>query len=158
MTIALYPGSFDPFHLGHLAVVRSVAPIFDEVIVAAVHNPQKTSFMFPLAERQELIRQSCEGIDNVSVAEFSGLVVDAAAELGAQVIVKGLRSSVDFELEQQMAHLNAAMSGVLSVFVPSDPEHSFVASKFVREIANLGGDVSSMVPAPVAAAIAARMG
>ena len=150
MQIALYPGSFDPFHNGHLEIVETAARLFDEVIVAAMRNPQKGEPLFSLDEREAMMEESLAHLENVRITMFSSLVVDVARELGADFIVKGLRAVSDFESELQMAQMNRALSGVQTVFLPSASEHSFIASKLLREVARLGGDVTAMVPPAVA--------
>jgi len=147
----LYPGSFDPIHNGHLEIIETAARLFDSVVVASVRNPQKGQPLFDLEERQSLIEQSVAHLDNVEVTMFSSLVVDLAKELEADFIVKGLRAVSDFESELQMAQMNHAVSGVDTLFIPSASAHSFLASKLIREISRFGGDISAMVPAPVAA-------
>ena len=151
MTRVLYPGSFDPIHNGHLEIIETAARLFDSVVVASVRNPQKGQPLFDLEERQSLIEQSVAHLDNVEVTMFSSLVVDLAKELEADFIVKGLRAVSDFESELQMAQMNHAVSGVDTLFIPSASAHSFLASKLIREISRFGGDISAMVPAPVAA-------
>ena len=150
MQIALYPGSFDPFHNGHLEIVERAAAHFDRLVVAAVRNPQKGEALFSLEERQEMVAESLEHLRNVTIDSFSSLVVDLAREVGATVIVKGLRAVSDFKSELQMAQMNRALSGIDTVFFPSATEHSFIASKLLREVGRFGGDVSSMVPPAVA--------
>ncbi len=157
MTIALYPGSFDPFHNGHLEVVERAARIFDEVVIAALRNPQKSQALFDLESRRAMIDQSISHIDNVRVVSMSTLVVEVAAELGASVIIRGLRVVSDFENELQMAQMNRELSGIETVFIPTSSSHSFIASRLLREVATYGGDVSPFVPKPVAAIIAAKL-
>jgi pantetheine-phosphate adenylyltransferase len=149
--VALFPGSFDPFHNGHLDVVEQAHALFGSVIVVAMGNPQKPSGLLSYEDRVALIEASCCHLPGVTTAQWSGLVVDAVKSLGADVIVKGLRTVADFETETTMAHTNRAVGGVATVFVPCDPARGFVASSYIRDITRLGGDVSSLVPAPVAA-------
>ena len=156
MTRVLYPGSFDPIHNGHLELIEVAASLFDHVVVASIGNPQKTSGAFSLAERGEMIAESVAHLSNVTATTWSTLVVDLARDIEADFIVKGLRAVSDFESELQQSQVNLAISGVHTMFIPSATEHSFVASKWVREIARFGGDVSSMVPAPVGARLRSR--
>ena len=158
MTRVLYPGSFDPVHNGHLELVESASSLFDEVIVAAVRNPQKGDGFFTLEERQHVMSESFGHLDNVTVTMFSSLVVDLAQELDADFIIKGLRAVSDFESELQMAQMNEAVSGVKTLFLPSASSRSFIASTLIRELARYGGDVTSMVPPPVAELLKARFG
>ena len=151
MTRVLYPGSFDPIHNGHLELIEVASSLFDDVVVASIGNPQKTTGLFSLAERGEMIAESVAHLANVRATTYSSLVVDLAREVEADFIVKGLRAVSDFESELQQSQMNFAISGVHTMFIPSATEHSFVASKWIREIARFGGNVSSMVPAPVAA-------
>lgn len=158
MAIAIYPGSFDPIHLGHLDVVEQAVELFGDVVVAAMHNPSKPGGMFSLDERLALIEAGLATIDtsrgSVRVVAFPGLAVDAAKAAGADFIVKGLRTGSDFEVEQQMAHTNHAAAGVRTVYLPCKPCLVFISSRFIREIAQYGGDVTAMVPEPVATALA----
>lgn len=157
MSTVLYPGSFDPFHIGHLDVVEQAAALFGSVIVAVMHNPDKPSGALPTAERVRMAQSSTAHLANVRVEAFPGLAVDAVRTAGADFIVKGLRTSGDFEVEQQMAQMNRASAGVRTVMVFSKPEHSFISSRYVRQYADLRGPMErDLVPAPVARAIAAR--
>ena len=150
MTTVLYPGSFDPIHNGHIEIIEVASRLFDEVVVAAVRNPQKGEPLFTLEERQGLIADATSHLDNVRITMFSSLVVDLAQEVGADFIVKGLRVVSDFESELMMAQMNKRVSGVDTLFIPSGSSNSYLASKLIREIARYGGDISSMVPASVA--------
>lgn len=149
MTRVLYPGSFDPVHNGHIEIIETASKLFDEVVVAAMVNPLKDG-VFDLDDREEMIIEAVAHLPNVSVRMFSGLVVDIAAEAEADFIVKGLRAVSDFENELQMAQMNHAASGMHTVFIPSASTSSFLASKFIRDFARFGGDISKMVPTHVA--------
>jgi pantetheine-phosphate adenylyltransferase len=149
-TKVLYPGSFDPLHNGHVEIIETAAELFEHVVVATMRNPQKGEPLFTLDERMAMIQDSLAHLPNVTVVSFSALVVALAREIGADFIVKGLRAVSDFEGEMQMAQMNRAVSGVHTLFLPSASEHSFLASKFIRDIARFGGDVTAMVPASVA--------
>lgn len=158
MATALIPGSFDPLHLGHVDVVDQAVEIFGDVVVAVLVNFDKPSGMFAPDERVALAEASLAGRPSVLVRAFGGLTVQAAADVGADVIVKGLRTPGDFEIEQQMAHMNRSVTGIRTVFVPCRPDFGFVSSRFIREIAAHGGSVEHLVPPPVAAALAGRFG
>ncbi|HEY4332012.1 MAG TPA: pantetheine-phosphate adenylyltransferase [Ilumatobacteraceae bacterium] len=153
-TSVLYPGSFDPMHLGHVDVIEQALELFGSVVVAAMHNPSKPSGMFTIEQRLTLIEASVGGLDGVRIVPFSGLAIDAARELQVDFIIKGLRNAGDFEIEQQMAHTNHSVTGVRTVFVPCRPDRVFLSSRFIREIAQYGRDVSHLVPAPVAGELA----
>ena len=152
MRTALFPGSFDPLHNGHLETIEAAAKLFDSVIVAAMRNPQKGEPLFSLEDRQEMIAESVTHLPNVRVEFFASLVVDLARQVGADVIIKGLRVASDFEHELQMAQMNEAISGLITVFIPCATSSSFIASSLLRDITRLGGAarVSGMVPPPVA--------
>lgn len=146
---AVYPGSFDPLTVGHLDVIERAAQIFDRVLVAVVVNPQKREPLFTLDEREMMIREAIAHVPNVQVAHFRGLLADFVRSLGANVIVKGLRVVSDFESEMSTALMNRSLSGVDTCFLPSDPRWSFVSSTLVKEVYNLGGDVTEYVPPSV---------
>jgi pantetheine-phosphate adenylyltransferase len=155
VTTVLYPGSFDPFHNGHRELVETCAYLFDKVVVAAMRNPQKGEPLFTLEERESMIAESMAHLDNIRVVHFSNLVVQLAKEVRADFIVKGLRAPSDFESEMAQAQMNLAVSGVNSpgihtLFIPTASANSFLASKYIRDIVRFGGDVTNMVPEPVA--------
>ena len=149
MSIALFPGSFDPFHNGHLEVVERASRLFDAVVVAAVRNPQKSEPLFPLEERKEMMAEAMAHLPSVTIVSVSTLLVEVAADVNASAIVKGLRVVSDFESELQMAQMNRSLSGVETLFIPTSSSHSFIASRLLREVARYGGDVSAFVPEAV---------
>jgi pantetheine-phosphate adenylyltransferase len=153
---ALYPGSFDPITNGHLDVIERAARLFDHVLVAVADNNSKNA-LFSTEERVSLIRQSVTSLPNVQVTSFKGLLVDFAAASGARVVVRGLRAVTDFEYEFQMALMNKTLRPDLeTIFLASREVFTYVSSRVIKEVARLGGDVTRMVPAPVAAALAAK--
>jgi pantetheine-phosphate adenylyltransferase len=123
-----------------------------------MRNPQKGEPLFDLEERQEMIEESLAHLDNVEVVSFAKLVVDVAKEMHADFIIKGLRSTIDFDSEISQAQVNLNVSGVHTLFLPSASAHSALASKYIRDIARFGGDVSSMIPEPVAKRLAEKYG
>ena len=151
--IAVVPGSFDPVTRGHLDVIERASGIFDELHVLVVHNPGKTALL-PIAQRVMLIQDSIAeaGLpDNILVTSWSvGLLVDYCTDVGASVLVKGIRSEVDVAYETPMAIVNRDLAGVETVFVLPGPEHAHVSSSLVRQVSALGGDVSPYVPPAVA--------
>lgn len=151
MRIALIPGSFDPVHNGHLEVIERASRLFDEVVVAALRNPQKSEALFDLDERKEMLQESVSHLVNVRIVSVGTLVVNVARDVQASVIVKGLRAVSDFENELQMAQMNQQLSGVETLFIPTSSAHSFIASRLLREVARFGGDVNAFVPKVVAA-------
>jgi len=158
VTTALIPGSFDPFHNGHLEVVERASRLFDQVVVAALRNPQKSEPLFTLEERQEMLDEALSHIENVRIVSVSTLVVWVARDVGASVIVKGLRAVSDFENELQMAQMNRQLSGIETLFLPTSSSHAYVAGKLLREVARYGGDVSAFVPKSVNVRLTERFG
>lgn len=156
MTKAVYPASFDPIHYGHLDIIRRAAAIFDEVIVGIYDRPMK-HLLFTSGERLALAEEAVADIQRVRVTTYNGLTVDFARQNEAQVIVRGLRVVSDFELEWRMALTNKQLASELEVLcLMTSREYAFLSSSTVREVALLGGDVSSMVPAHIARALAKK--
>jgi len=153
---AVYPGSFDPLTNGHLDVIRRAAAVFDLLTVAVVVNPQKREPLFNLEERKALIRECATALPNVEVMDFRGLLADFVKQIGADVIVKGLRVVSDFESELSTALMNRSLSGIDTMFLMSDAKYSFVSSSLIKEVFFLGGDVSGYVPEPVLRTMNAR--
>jgi pantetheine-phosphate adenylyltransferase len=158
MATVLIPGSFDPLHLGHIDVVDQAVELFGDVVLGVLVNFEKPSGLFSPEERVELAEASLAGRPSVSVRVFGGLAVQAAADAGADFIVKGLRNPNDFDIEQQMAHMNHSVTGIRTVFVPCRSELGFISSRFIREIASHGESIDHLVAPPVAAALTDRFG
>jgi len=156
MVRAVFPGTFDPIHHGHIDIASRAARVFDELVVAVYDRPLK-SLLFSPQERLEMVEESLGGVRGIRVALFGGLIVNYCQEIGAQVIVRGLRVFSDFEHEFRMALANHRLAPQVEVvlFITQE-EHSFLTGSTVREIASLGGDVSSMVPALVVQALKRR--
>ena len=156
MSSALCPGSFDPPTNGHLDVIERCAAVFDRLVVAVVANPSKTP-MFGVEERVALLERATEGLANVEIHAFEGLLVDFAQLQAVDVLVKGLRAVTDFDYELQMAQMNHTLRNVDTLFIPTAPEWSYLSSSLVREVARLGGDVDTLVPAVVAGALKEKL-
>ncbi|HJC30092.1 MAG TPA: pantetheine-phosphate adenylyltransferase [Candidatus Dietzia intestinipullorum] len=156
MTTVVCPGSFDPVTLGHLDIFRRAADLFDDVIVCVVANPNKQG-TFTIDERKSMIAQVCADMPGVQVDSFHGLLVDYCRDRGATAVIKGLRDSTDYDYELPMAHMNRSISGVDTVFLPTRSDLSFVSSSLCREVTRLGGDVSHLLPDPVARALRERL-
>ena len=147
--IAVFPGSFDPFTIGHEAIIRRALNLFDEVIIAVGTNALKKSY-YPLATRKEMIIKVFKNEARVRVDHYDGLTVDYCKKIGAGYIIRGLRTSADFEFERAIAQVNRVMApGVESVFLLTVPEHSHINSSIVRDIIRNGGDASRFVPASI---------
>jgi pantetheine-phosphate adenylyltransferase len=155
MSRVVCPGSFDPVTLGHLDVIGRAAALVDDVVVAVGSNMSKRAWFTP-QERVAMLREACAAWSNVTVTLFDGLLVDFCRSAGASAIAKGLRSAADFDYELPMAQMNAELSGVDTVFIPTSPRWSFVSSSLVREVAGLGGDVDALLPAAVAEQVRRR--
>lgn len=155
MRLAVCPGTFDPFHLGHLDVVRRATALFDEVVVAVATNAAKTP-LFDAAERVELAQAALAGVDRVRVAQAPGLLVDFCREVGAVALVKGLRGGADYDAEHPMALMNRHLTGIETVFVTASPGVAHVASSLVKDVWRHGGEVSDLVPDVVARVLAER--
>ncbi len=156
MRRAACPGSFDPVTNGHIDIIARAAYLFDEVIVAVGVNKSKQR-LFTADERMEMLTEVCAPYPNVRVGSFTGLLTDFCQEQQVSAIVKGLRAVSDFDYELQMAQMNSSLADIETVFVPTSPEYSFLASSLVKEVATFGGDVSSLVPASVLERLTARL-
>lgn len=156
MRRAVCPGSFDPVTNGHIDIVSRATALFDEVTVAVMINKSKKS-MFTVEERIDMLTKVCADFPNVKVEAFHGLLVDFCREREIHAIVKGLRAVSDFDYELQMAQMNSSLAPVETVFVPTSPEYSFLASSLVKEVATFGGDVSTLVPPLVLERLTARL-
>ncbi len=153
------PGSYDPVTNGHVDIITRTAQVFERVVVGVVNNPLgKEKTLFTAEEREAFIREATADLANVDVKIFANLLVEFARENGATAIVKGLRAISDFEYEFEMAQLNRKLDpGIESVYVIASPHYSFLSSTGVKEMATFSGDVSDLVPAPVAVALAQRL-
>jgi len=153
--IAVYPGSFDPMHNGHLDIIERCRPLFDEVVVAVLRNEGKQP-LFSVEERIESIREMVTG--EVRVESFSGLLVDFMDQVGARAVVRGLRAVSDFEYEFQMALMNRRLNPrVETLFMMPREDYTYLSSRLVKEVFSLGGDLTGLVPEPVLARLRQRL-
>lgn len=158
MSIAIYPGSFDPITNGHVSIIESGLVVFDALIVAVLSNPKKKP-LFTVDERIAMIRETIGDRPNVEVDSFQGLLVDYCNEKGVRVVLRGLRAVADFEYELQMANMNRHLdTKVETVFLMANDAYFYVSSNLVKEAATLGGDVSKLVPPSVAERLYAKLG
>ncbi|HJK94285.1 MAG TPA: pantetheine-phosphate adenylyltransferase [Polyangiaceae bacterium LLY-WYZ-15_(1-7)] len=162
MSVAVYPGSFDPITHGHTSIIRSGLVAFEKIVVAVLNNPRKSP-LFTVDERIELIRESMAEMGaedgQVEVDRFDGLLVDYCRHKGARIILRGLRAVADFEYELQMANMNRHLNEeVETVFIMADDAYFYVSSNLIKEAAKLGGDVDALVPKPVAERLRAKLG
>ncbi len=156
MSRAVCPGSFDPPTFGHLDIIGRTASLFDELTVAVLVNPNKEG-MFTVEERQDLLRRTCQEWPNVHVDSFHGLLVDYCRKNGISAIVKGIRAVSDFDYELQMAQMNKRLTGIDTLFMPTNPEFSFLSSSLVKQVATYGGDVSHLLPELVNTAMQSKL-
>ena len=146
MRTALFPGSFDPFTLGHMDILRSALKMFDKVIVAVGYNSAKSGFFEP-ALRVRIIEDAIEGLENVEVCSYRGLTIDFCREKGVSCIIRGLRTTTDFEMESVIAQANRKMApDIQSIFIPAGHEYSFISSTVVRDVLNNGGSAKCFLP------------
>jgi pantetheine-phosphate adenylyltransferase len=156
MRRAVCPGSFDPVTNGHLDIIGRSSRLFDEVIVAVLVNESKRG-LFSLEERLDMLREVLKPYENVRIESFQGLLVDFCRGERAAVVVKGLRAVSDFDYELQMAQMNIGLAGVETLFMPTNPQNSFISSSLVKDVAKWGGDVTAHVPEVVARRLADRL-
>lgn len=146
MTTAVCPGSFDPITNGHLDIVTRASRHFDEVVVLVTGNPTKTSGLFTIDERVDLIRATTAHLPGVRVDSWGGLLVDYTSAHGITALVKGLRSSLDYEYELPMAQMNRRLTGVDTYFLLTDEKYGYISSSLTKEVAKYGGDITGLVP------------
>lgn len=154
--IAVLPGSYDPITYGHMDIIERGAELYDELVVAVSENPSKKPLL-PIDERLELIRELAKDKPHIRAEMFTGMTVEFAKRIGAEVILRGIRTFADFEYEFQLALANKRIGGVETVFIMSSAERSFIRSSLIKEAVALGGDVSPFVPPPVARALRRRI-
>ncbi|WP_205690719.1 pantetheine-phosphate adenylyltransferase [Corynebacterium striatum] len=151
MTKAVCPGSFDPITLGHVDIINRAAAMFDEVTVLVTANPDKPSGLFSVEERVDFIRETFDS--HIKVDWWSGLLVDYTTEHGIDTLVKGLRSSLDYEYELPMAQMNRRLSGIDTIFLLTDEKYGYISSSLCKQVAKFGGDVTGMFPEHVGRAV-----
>jgi pantetheine-phosphate adenylyltransferase len=156
MRRAVCPGSFDPVTNGHLDIIGRASRLFDEVIVAVLVNESKRG-LFTIDERLDLLREVLKPYENVRIESFQGLLVDFCRSQRAAVVVKGLRAVSDFDYELQMAQMNIGLAGVETLFMPTNPQNSFISSSLVKDVAKWGGDVTPHVPEIVSRRLTERL-
>jgi pantetheine-phosphate adenylyltransferase len=158
MTVAIYPGRFDPVTAGHLDIVLRAAKLFERVIITVFEAPEKQT-LFSTTERMALFREALEGVQGVDVSSFNGLVVDCAHAENATVIVRGIRMNADFEVEFEMALMNRKLAPDVDVVcLMTDSRYQFVRASLIKEVSRLGGDISGLAPPNVIAALRERYG
>ena len=158
VTRAIYPGTFDPPTNGHLDLIARASRIVDELVVAVLRNSQKGTPLFTVPERVEMLREATAGLANVSVTMFDGLLVDFARQQGAKAVLRGIRAISDYEYEMQMAMMNRKLDPELeTLFMMPAERYTYVSSRLIKGVFELGGDVSTLVPANVMARLQARV-
>jgi pantetheine-phosphate adenylyltransferase len=144
--VCVYPGSFDPVTLGHIDLIRRASKLFPQVMVAVLNNPDKHN-LFTVEQRIAMLTKACEGLDNVRIDSFGGLLVDYMRKTGAEIVIRGLRAVTDFESEFQMAQVNRQIAPEIeTLFLMTSPDYAYISSSAVRQIAAFGGDISTLVP------------
>lgn len=144
--LCVYPGSFDPVTLGHVDIIERAASLYPQVVVAVLNNPEKRG-TFSVQQRQVMLGKACAHLPNVRIDSFGGLLVDYMRKLGAGIVLRGLRAVTDFESEFQMAQVNRQIAPeVETLFLMTSPNHAYISSSAVRQIAAFGGDISTLVP------------
>lgn len=156
MKTLLYPGSFDPVTNGHMDIIRRASRLCGTLVVAVMHNPDKAG-AFPVTKRMELLERACAGIGNVRIIAHDGLLVDCAAQVGADAVIRGVRPLGDFEAEYQMAQINRKLGGVETLLMTTSETCAGISSSIVRQIASFGGDIDSLVPEGLAQDIRAAL-